>query len=157
MKTKVGLWIDKKKAVIISISDKGEEIKVVNSNMEKYFQPSNGNFYNNDFGRKDFPAYDIVKRDMEMHIQKFYDKIISLIHNADPVFIFGPGQIKIGLRKKIESNKSMTRNVKIENADKLPYSGILKRVRDHYFSHINGGDAQTGYMPPAGIPIEQSQ
>jgi hypothetical protein len=35
MKTIVGLWIDHRKAVIVAVSDKKEETKVIESNVEK--------------------------------------------------------------------------------------------------------------------------
>jgi len=36
MKTNVGVWIDHRKAVIVEISDTGEETKVIESNVEKH-------------------------------------------------------------------------------------------------------------------------
>jgi len=35
MKTTAGLWIDHRKAVIVVLSDKGEETRVIESNVEK--------------------------------------------------------------------------------------------------------------------------
>jgi hypothetical protein len=35
MKTKVGLWIDHRKAVIVAVTDTGEEIKLIISKVEK--------------------------------------------------------------------------------------------------------------------------
>jgi len=35
MKTAAGLWIDHKKAVIVIVTDKGEEIKLIISKAEK--------------------------------------------------------------------------------------------------------------------------
>ena len=35
MKTTVGLWIDHRKAVIVAVTDKGEEIKLIISKVDK--------------------------------------------------------------------------------------------------------------------------
>ena len=35
MKTKIGVWIDHRKAVIVSVSDKGQETSVIESKAEK--------------------------------------------------------------------------------------------------------------------------
>jgi hypothetical protein len=35
MKTSVGLWIDHRKAVIVAVTDKGEEVKEILSHVEK--------------------------------------------------------------------------------------------------------------------------
>ena len=36
MKRQVGLWIDHRQAVIVTVADEGEEIKRITSNMEKH-------------------------------------------------------------------------------------------------------------------------
>jgi hypothetical protein len=38
MKRKVGLWIDHRKAVIVFLAGKEEEIKLINSDVEKHIQ-----------------------------------------------------------------------------------------------------------------------
>jgi len=36
MKSQVGLWIDHRKAVIVIVTDEGEETRLIDSNMEKH-------------------------------------------------------------------------------------------------------------------------
>jgi hypothetical protein len=43
MKKQAGLWIDHRKAVIVIVSEAGEEIQEVTSNMEKHVRFSDGN------------------------------------------------------------------------------------------------------------------
>lgn len=150
MKNKVGLWIDQKKAVVVSISDKGVEMRTLISNIEKFFQPSSGEHYNIDYGRKDFPAFDIIERDMEMHIQKFCDKVISRLCNAGSIFIFGPGQVKTVLQKRIAANHFLTRNVKVEAADKMTDTEILEKVRHTFPARSIETIAYGKYMQPVG-------
>ena len=40
MKTKVGLWIDHRKAIIVAVTDKGEEIGLIISKVEKQLRRS---------------------------------------------------------------------------------------------------------------------
>jgi hypothetical protein len=42
MKSKVGLWIDHRKAIIVIITNKGKETKQITSQMEKHVRYSNG-------------------------------------------------------------------------------------------------------------------
>jgi hypothetical protein len=35
MKTKVGLWIDHRKAIVVTVTEKGEDIKEIISEVEK--------------------------------------------------------------------------------------------------------------------------
>jgi len=150
MRVKVGLWVDRKKAVVVSISQKGEEVKVLNSSLEKYFQPSGGNNCNNDYGRKDFPAYDIIERDLDAHLKNFFDGIISLIRDADQILIFGPGLAKTKLKKRIEAGRFMTHDVKVESADKMSINEIRERVWNHYFHRRMEEAGYESYYQPAG-------
>jgi stalled ribosome rescue protein Dom34 len=150
MRSKIGLWIDSKKAVIVAIAQKSEEIKILNSNMEKYFQPSGGLNSNSDYGRKDFPAYDITQRDHEAHLKSFFDGIISVIRDADRILIFGPGQAKTKLKKRIEAGRFMTHDVKVEPADKMSVTEIREKVWNHYFHRRSEEVGYEGYFQPAG-------
>jgi len=136
MKTKAGIWIDRQKAVIVLITKNTEGVRIIKSNSEKYFDPSSQNGNNYEFGRKDFPAYDIIERYMEMHVRNFYDRVISLIRDADSIYIFGPAEAKTGLKKRIEENRFMTRNVTTEPAYKMSYNEILEKVRQHYVPRV---------------------
>ena len=42
MKRDVGLWIDHRKAVIVTVSDEGDETKVIESGMEKHVRFAGG-------------------------------------------------------------------------------------------------------------------
>jgi hypothetical protein len=42
MRTKVGLWIDHRKALIVAVTDKGEEIRLIISRIEKQLSRSGG-------------------------------------------------------------------------------------------------------------------
>ena len=42
MRTKVGLWIDHRKALIVAVTDKGEEIRLIISKVEKQLGRSGG-------------------------------------------------------------------------------------------------------------------
>ena len=42
MRTKVGLWIDPRKALIVAVTDRGEEIRLIISRAEKQLGRSDG-------------------------------------------------------------------------------------------------------------------
>ena len=42
MKTKVGLWIDHRKAIVVTVTDKGEEMGLIISMVEKQPRRSGG-------------------------------------------------------------------------------------------------------------------
>ena len=92
MKKQIGLWIDHKKAVIVMIKDREEELKKITSNMEKH-DSSTGN---------DGSGDDVRDRKFENHLNKYYDEVIAYIGDADSIQIFGPGEAKGELEKRIK-------------------------------------------------------
>lgn len=132
MELKIGLWLDNRKAVIVSISGKKEKIISINSNVEEYHKDLKGCKIKNKYGSKDFTAYDIVEKDMEEHLKKYFNKIISQIKNADIILIFGPGKAKQELSKYIEKYKFMSRKIEVVTSAKMSDNEILSKVRQYY-------------------------
>jgi hypothetical protein len=66
------------------------------------------------------------------HLHKYYDHLISCIRDAESILIFGPGEAKIELEKRLESEALSGRVVGIETVDKMTDRQIAARVRQHF-------------------------
>ena len=131
MKTMAGLWIDHKKAVIVVITDKGEEIKLIISKVEK--QPGrSGGVRTTAPYEKQVLADDSLDRVFTGHLNIYYDAVISCIRDAEAILIFGPGEAKGELTKRIKKNKLSGRIVGIETVDKMTHRQIAARVRRRF-------------------------
>jgi len=125
MNKKVGLWIDRKMAVIVSIANDVEARRIITSDMEHYalystVVPGDGSPEN------------IRDRRYWNHLDEYYDKIIAYIQNATEIQIFGPGVAKFELQKRLESNGLAEHIVSIENAGKLTYLQIATKVEKQF-------------------------
>lgn len=127
MPGKVGLWIDHKKAVMVFLSDGGEEIRVLASNMEKHVRFSGDS---SEGGSAD----DIRDRQYAGHLDRFYDDVIAYIHDADSILLLGPGEAKGELAKLLESKGLKQHVVGIETVDKMTDPQIAARVREHFLA-----------------------
>jgi hypothetical protein len=65
------------------------------------------------------PADDSREREYTGHLAHYYDEVISLIGPAEAVLLFGPGEAKGELRKRIERNKLDLRITCFDTADKM--------------------------------------
>jgi hypothetical protein len=131
MKTTAGLWIDHKKAVIVVVTAKGEEIKLIISKVEK--QPGRtGGVRTTTPYEKQVLADDSLERVFKGHLNVYYDAVISCIRGAEAILIFGPGEAKGELKKRIKRNKLSGRIVGIETVDKMSHRQISARVRQHF-------------------------
>ncbi len=62
----------------------------------------------------------------------YYDEVISFIHDAESIFIFGPGEAKGELEKHIESKGLGECIVGVETADEMTDGQIAAKARQHF-------------------------
>lgn len=129
MKMTKGLWIDHRKAVIVAITDKGEEVKEILSHVEKQLGRFEGGRSTTPYEAQLVPADDSQQRGLTGHLDKFYDEIISHLRDAELILIFGPGEAKGELVKRIAGSKLSGRIVSIETVDKMTDRQIAAKVR----------------------------
>jgi hypothetical protein len=137
MKTRVGLWIDHRKAVIVALTDEAEEIKLIISKVEKQPGRPGGIRSTTPYESQQVPADDSRQRELTGHLNIYYDAVIACIREAESILIFGPGEAKGELKKRLERNKLSGRIVGIETIDKMTDRQITAKVRK-YFQENNG-------------------
>jgi len=137
MRTKVGLWIDHKKALIVAVTDKGEEIKLVISKVEKQPGRYDGIRSKTSYESQLVPADDSSQRKLTGHLNIYYDAVIACVRNAEFILIFGPGEAKGELKKRLIRDKLGERIVGIETIDRMTDRQIAAKVRQYF---IEKGD-----------------
>ena len=138
MKTTVGLWIDHSKAVIVALTDEAEEIKlIIMSKVEKQPGRLGGIRSKTPYESQLVRADDSRQRKLTGHLSIYYDAVIACIRDAESILIFGPGEAKGELKKRLETKKLSGRIVGIETIDKMTDRQITAKVRK-YFQENNG-------------------
>jgi len=125
MKKGIGLWIDHRKAVVVIISDEGEEVKEITSNMEKHVRFSSSK-------SEDSSSEDVRDRQFGNQLNSYYDEVIAVIRDGDFIQIFGPGEAKGELEKRFESKELGGRIVSVETVDKMTDRQIAAKVRERF-------------------------
>ena len=129
MKKEAGLWIDHRKAVIVIVTDKGEETNEITSNIEKHVRFSGGSHSVSDDGRQQATAEDQRDRKYANHLNRFYDEVVAYIHDAEIIQIFGPGEAKGELEKRLKRKNYAGHIDVIETVDKMTDRQIAAKVR----------------------------
>jgi hypothetical protein len=119
MKNNAGLWIDHANAVIVLLKDNDEEIIHINSDT------------------KNHPHSNEVADDIRLsvateYLNRYYDEIISTVSEAESVFIFGPGEARGELEKRLKVSEHSKKTVFVESADKMTEPQIVAKVRSHF-------------------------
>ncbi len=138
MKKEVGLWIDHRQAVMVSVTAEGEEIRCISSNLEKHVRYAGG------AASAHGSAEDQRDRQFAGHLDKYYDEVVRCIGDAESILIFGPGEAKGELEKRLDSADLGARIVGVEAADKMTDAQITAQVLQRFHK-----EAQRGRTPHA--------
>ena len=126
MKKQAGIWIDHKQAFIVFVSEGREELQRMESGMEKHVR------YSGHAASHEGSADDQRDRQFAAHLGKYYDEVIAQVHDAESILIFGPGEAKGELEKRIAAKGQGARVVGVETVDKMTEHQIAAKVRQHY-------------------------
>jgi hypothetical protein len=132
MGTKVGLWIDHRKAIIVALTDRGEEMGLIISKVEKQLRRSGDSPLKGPYEKQQVPADDSRQRTFTGHLNIYYDAVIASIRDAESILIFGPSEAKDELRKRLERNGLGGRIVGIETVGKMTDRQIAAKIRKHF-------------------------
>ena len=122
MTKQAGLWIDHRKAVIVLVTDEGEEVKKIASGMEKHTR----------FMGEDGQGEDVRDRQFGNQLNGYYDQVIAIVRDADSIQIFGPGEAKGELEKRLEHEGLKEHVLAIETMDKMTDRQIAAKVRERF-------------------------
>ena len=132
MKTTVGLWIDHRKAIIVAVTDKGEEIALIISKVEKQLRRSGDSPLKGSYESSQVPASNRRQRALTGYLNVYYDAVIASIRDAKSILIFGPGDAKGELKKRLKRNNLGGRIVCIETVDRMTDRQIAAKVRQYF-------------------------
>ncbi|RKS53698.1 hypothetical protein BC962_1952 [Gillisia mitskevichiae] len=131
---KAGIWIDRKKAVIIRLDIEDTQVETHISKIENT---------DSDFsGSKDFErsgAQEIVKDRRVLEIKKhsiknYFKQVSSNLEDLDSIVIYGPADIPLIFNKELESNYPNLHKkvVDVLKADSMTDNQIKAMVSNYY-------------------------
>jgi hypothetical protein len=132
MKTKVGLWIDHRKAIIVAVTDKGEETRLIISKVERQLRRSGDSPLEGAYDEAQVPARDSRQRSLTAHLNIYYDAVVAAIRDAEAILIFGPGEAKGELKKRLQKAHLGGRIVGMETVDKMTDHQVAAKTRQHF-------------------------
>jgi stalled ribosome rescue protein Dom34 len=127
MKKEIGLWVDHREAVIVELTEKGEQITRIKANANKQIRFAGGS-------RKDGlqTTESIRGKKLDAQLGKYFENIIAQIRDAEAIQIFGPGEAKIELAKRLEQDGLKEQIIAIETTDNMTDNQIAAKVRERF-------------------------
>lgn len=132
MKKEIGLWVDHREAVIVILTDGVEEIRHISSNSGKHIRYSGSSHSKTPQGLKEVTGEDQRDRKFANTLNKYYDEIIAMIRDAETIQIFGPGEAKGELEKRLERDGLKANILAVEAMDKMTDRQISAKVRARF-------------------------
>ncbi|WP_269240931.1 hypothetical protein [Flavobacterium limnophilum] len=135
MEKQVGIWIDSKKAIIVTLDGKKEErITEIDSEVENSVyhnkEGNKGTFSGSHHGDSETKFDNRKKEELNYYLKS----VMNQINKPAYLYIFGPGETKTKLEQKIHDDKSLGKtNLKaVETSDNMTLNEIVAKVRDFY-------------------------
>ena len=132
MRTKVGLWIDHRKAIVVAVTDKGEEIGLIISKVETQRRRAGDSPLKGPYESQQVPESDSRQRTLTGQLNIYYDAVIASIRAAESILIFGPGEAKGELKARLTRRNLGGRIVGMETVDKMTDRQIAAKARQHF-------------------------
>ncbi|MBL8156382.1 MAG: hypothetical protein JNM70_19535 [Anaerolineae bacterium] len=132
MNKQVGLWIDHRQAVIVTIVEREVEIKRITSNIEKHVRYSGKDTPTTRTQSGGDSAEDIRDRRFDNHLDQYYDEVISYLRDASSILLLGPGEAKGELHKRLTDQHLDGQVVGIETKDKMTDVQIALEVQQYF-------------------------
>lgn len=124
MNDKAGIWIDHKKAVIVSLSGGRVTTKTLESGVGAHPHFA---------GQQDGGGEKKYEERRGQDLDRYYDEVIGQLSDTDELLILGPGEAKLELKERLSRSKAHAeRTIEIETTDRLTDPQIVAKVREHF-------------------------
>jgi len=132
MKKKAGLWVDHRKAIVVLLTHQNTETRLIESKSEKQLRRTGDSPFNGPYEAQSVPADDSQEAKLTGSLNRFYDEVITCLSEADSILLFGPGEAKGELHKRMAGNNLGKRIVGIETTDKMTEKQIVAKVKQFF-------------------------
>ncbi|MDX1406298.1 MAG: hypothetical protein R3192_17295 [Woeseiaceae bacterium] len=129
----VGIWIDRRRAVIVSLDADEARVKTIKSGLAPRVRMAGGSRTKSIFGPQDVASESRRDRKHESALGAYYERVVSSLGDADAILILGPGESKRGLLDQIQaSHRYRKTSTHMVTTDKLTEPQIVAHVKSHF-------------------------
>jgi hypothetical protein len=132
MNSKAGVWIDHRQSVIVTLTASGEQLTHIVSNVEKHLERGGDSPLKGPYEARQVPADDHRQRALTGELNIYYDAVIAALRDYENLLLFGPGEAKGELHKRLVGAKLGPRVVAVETEDKMTDPQIIAKVRAYF-------------------------
>jgi stalled ribosome rescue protein Dom34 len=125
-----GIWLDKERALILTLNNEKETLTTINSEIENYHPTSNKTAGGPLEISKDRKYLEREKQ----QFKAYFKELVSVIMDTDALVIFGPAETKDKFSKELSENhnKLSTKIKGVKKADSMTENQMKAWVKDFF-------------------------
>jgi hypothetical protein len=132
MNSNAGVWIDHRRSVIVTLTSSGEHVTHIDAHVEKHLERAGDSPLKGPYEARQVPADDSRQRALTGKLNQYYDTVIEALRGCENLILFGPGEAKGELQKRLAKAKLGPRVAAVETTDKMTDPQIAAKVRAHF-------------------------
>ncbi len=133
MKRQTGIWLDREKAVVITLNDHGYSLKIIESEIETRERYHGEKKKFGRFGDQFLNDETKKKRRLEDQTNKYLKRIFNDVKNVNEIVLFGPASIKRKLAELLKSDRTTAEKLKaVKTADVMTQNQMVAWVKKFY-------------------------
>jgi hypothetical protein len=128
----IGIWIDHRQAVIAELASDGARVSIVESKVQTHPQRGGDSPLHGCYEAQQVRADDSRQRALTGELNHYYDRIMALLPHQHGLYLFGPGEAKSELQRRLVTRNPHVAAATVETTDKLTNKQIVATVRKHF-------------------------
>ncbi|NRT16293.1 hypothetical protein HNP99_002657 [Flavobacterium sp. 28A] len=134
MKKQTGIWIDSRKAIIVTLNNGKETVTEIESDLENRIYHDKEGDKGSFIGHQHIDSQNTFDERRKHEINNYFKGIIAKINDTDELYIFGPAETKTKLEHKINIEKStLPSKLKlVETSDSMTSNQIVAKVKKFF-------------------------
>jgi hypothetical protein len=137
MKKQIGIWIDASKAILVTLFDGNEHVSEIVSEIDNRVHHEKEGDKGSFMGSRHINNERKLDERKKHQINHFLEMVTEQMKSADELYIFGPANIKLKLKQKIETDEKLISKLKaVETAKSLTLNQVISHVKDFFIKQI---------------------
>ena len=132
MTINAGVWIDHHKAVVVLLTEEGQEMLQIRSGGGASARSPAGLRAKNGHVSNDFETEGKREQQVTIHLNEYYDQVVACVRNAQAILILGPGEANGEFRMRIARRKFGGHVAEMKTVARLTDQQIADYVRQHF-------------------------
>ena len=133
MQKLIGIWIDQERAKIIALVGSEVKITYIDSGAGGHFRMSGGTRSKVAYGPMSIADERKIDRRRKHKLHKYYSEVVKQLSDADKIFIMGPGEAKVELKRHLGATHLLAGKITaVEPVDKMSEKQIIAKVKSCY-------------------------